>query len=462
MPKNKNTFRFISAFARGLWLMDAESAHSLYPDFLTYMNGGAEFSAEDIPEDDIIEPTPDEDDYSDEEPNTTADDFTGKIAIVSITGPIMHYGGPCSYGATDYAARLRAYADDATISAGILKGNTPGGQVDGTQTWADAVNYFRTKKPLLGFIDDGRIGSAGVWGFSGCSEIYASHETCEIGSVGVMSRILDIRKALEIGGIKEILTYAPQSTDKNKTYDDALNGDDKALTAELRFICDKFINAVSTGRGAKLTTDIWQTGSMYYAAQAKKIGLIDGIMPFDKVVKRAMYLATQNNQANSKNQNMSLFGTKFKKLNALTGKKAAEISDAEIVAVNEELKAEGVENVVVITSTHLLEADTNADAVSSALATINTVLGAGNEKTTLADALTEFTTAATKTATDRDAWKVKAEAYGDQPGVLPTKPQAAGEKPEGGDQLPPVDNTSKFKTSYDVELEERNKKSQKI
>ncbi|MGY0037655.1 hypothetical protein [Pedobacter sp. NJ-S-72] len=102
---------------------------------------------------------------------------------MSVNGPIMHYGGACSYGSKDYSARLRAYADDPSIAACIMVSDSPGGQVEGTQTFADAVDYFKSKKPLLGFVDDGIAASAMFWILSGASEIYCSHPTCRVGSM---------------------------------------------------------------------------------------------------------------------------------------------------------------------------------------------------------------------------------------------------------------------------------------
>ncbi|HVW97512.1 MAG TPA: head maturation protease, ClpP-related [Mucilaginibacter sp.] len=150
------------------------------------------------------------------------------------------------------------------------------------------------------------------------------------------------------------------------------------------------------------------------------------------------------------NNNMSLFGTKFKKLNALSGKKAADISDAEIVAVNQELAAEGIENVVVITSAHAQEADGYADAADNALTAINTSLGLTGDKAhkTLTAAVTGLV-AAHKAEHDR------AEEYGEQPGAEPTKPKAAqaeGEaQAEGGTQLPEKKNKM-FNTAHDQAL----------
>lgn len=419
--------------------MDADGAHASYLDFKAIMSGAKTFAAdEDLPDDEIIEPDDDdiivpEEDDDDDYPELQTDSFTGKIAIMAIRGPIMHYGGPCNYGATEYAARIIQYADDSTISAIILDADTPGGQVQGTQTWANAVVYAKSKKPILGFINDGNVGSAGVWGITGCTEIYASHGTCQMGSVGVMSRILDFRKAMEKEGIGEIITYAPQSTDKNKSFQDAMDGDDKTLKAELKFIADQFINAVAINRGDKLTSDDWKTGKMFFAAQAKQIGLLDGIMPYAKVVQRAMYLATQQNSNNNPNTMFGKNKQNFSSLTALVGLAAASVTAIHVDAVNKEIEAAKIEGVTLALDTELESADAAVSENGSALAAINAVLGAGNEKKTLAEALSAFTVSATTTAAslatvtaDRDSWKAKAVEYGVKPAAEPTNTKKVG------------------------------------
>ncbi len=415
------------------------------------LSGKFNLVEESLEEDDFLDPDfepeidPEDDDDDLAEEAAVADTFTGKIAVMNITGPIMHYGGPCNYGAQEYAARIRAYADDGSIAACIIRTDSPGGQAEGIQTLADAVQYFKSKKPILGFINDGKAASGGVWSIVNSTEIYASHKTCRVGSVGAMATIMDIRKALEANGISQLIFYAPQSQDKNKDYTDAIDGKPAALIAELKFICGHFIDGVSEARAGKLKNNSWNTGKMFFAEEATNIGLIDGIMSFEDVVKRAGALASQTQQSNSQQQNsMKLFGSDFPKLNALKAVSASDISAEQLAEVNSELEAAGLGNLAVVTTAHVEEANTTADAATAALASINSVLGAGNEKTNLVEAVNAL-------KADRDSWKVKAETYGDQPGEMPTKPvtkQSSG----GGEQL---DNKKpSFETSFDAEAAE--------
>ncbi len=153
-------------------------------------------------------------------------------------------------------------------------------------------------------------------------------------------------------------------------------------------------------------------------------------------------------------KNMGIFGSDYPVLNALVGKAAGGITGADIVAVNAELKEKKIDNIVVIGANDLVEANNNADAITNGLKALNDMLGEGNTKTTISDAITAVVAAAKE-------WKVKAETFGAQPGALPTPatpaaPAANAPVVENGVVTDPKPDPLKGrKTSYDIELEER-------
>jgi hypothetical protein len=98
--------------------------------------------------------------------------------------------------------------------------------------------------------------------------------------------------------------YAPQSTDKNQDYMEAIKGNEDPLKAELKVLADEFIATIKKNRGAKLTSDEWTTGKMFYSKDAIRIGLIDGMKSFDQVAKRMDQLVQQK-QATSNSNTMS-------------------------------------------------------------------------------------------------------------------------------------------------------------
>jgi protease-4 len=168
--------------------------------------------------------------------------------------------------------------------------DSPGGQVDGTASFANAIKSF--SKPMIGYVDDGMAASAAMWMISAADEVYASLEQDQVGSIGVYTSIADWNAYFEKQGLKVLDIYAPQSTDKNKGYYDALKGNEDLIKEELSVIAANFISAVKQNRGDVTTANqsAWDSGKMFYAKDATKIGLIDGVKSFDQVISKAAWL----------------------------------------------------------------------------------------------------------------------------------------------------------------------------
>ena len=216
------------------------------------------------------------------------------VGVLPITGPITKYNGDCgepgSIERTNWALTLMQRDNIGSIIQLI---DTPGGESRAASGYVSVLK--NSKKPVLSFID-GMCASLGVWFSSVSQEAFFGNEMDEMGSVGSYCSILDFRGYLEKEGINLIEIYAPQSTEKNKEYRDALNGDTSAIEADLKMHVDHFISFVKNSRGdkAKANASAWEKGAMFHAREAVKIGLADGIKPFSEVVSKAAWLAKRN------------------------------------------------------------------------------------------------------------------------------------------------------------------------
>jgi protease-4 len=138
----------------------------------------------------------------------------------------------------------------------------------------------------------------------------------------------------ESQGIKIHTIYSTLSTEKNKGYRDAMKGEyDTILSEDLDPFVKMFIADVKAAR-PNVDESVFK-GKTYYAQDALKLGLIDGIKSFDEVVARAFELG-QNNGANSNTNNM--FGkNKFTKLTAFAEAKPEDRTPEMLAAVHTEL-----------------------------------------------------------------------------------------------------------------------------
>ena len=216
------------------------------------------------------------------------------VGVLPITGPVTKYNGDCGEpGSIQKNAWLADMGKRNNIGSVIMLMDTPGGEAAAANTFSTSIKNF--KKPIVSYVD-GMCASLGVWYSSASDEVYLSNENDQVGSVGSYCTLFDFKQAFENAGIKMHEIYAPQSTDKNKDYRDALAGDDSGIKADLKIHVDSFIKFVSTRSDkAKENTTAWSTGKMFYAGDAIKYGLADGVRTFDQVVSKAAWLAKRKN-----------------------------------------------------------------------------------------------------------------------------------------------------------------------
>lgn len=229
-----------------------------------------------------------------------ADQEQQQIAVYDIIGPVVKYGGACSYGATDHAQAIAYMAANPNVGAIILNIDSPGGQVAGTTLLADVIKDAANKKPVIAMINDGTVASAAYWIASACTEIYCTKKSDGVGSIGVFTQLADMSGMYEQKGIKIREIYATKSAkDKNGIVREALKGNDEPLIAELDQTVDDFVETVRANRGDRLKGEGWDTGKMYRAKEAARMGLIDGIKSFEHIIKRTQQLISNNNSMNN-------------------------------------------------------------------------------------------------------------------------------------------------------------------
>ena len=172
----------------------------------------------------------------------------------------------------------------AGVSALVVNIDSPGGQVDGTATLADAIAGLSI--PTVAVVNDGMACSAGYWIASAADTIYATHATSEVGSIGVYATLADFSKFYEDNGIRVEDVYAEQSTEKNNGYRDWKAGNAETFQKRLTGVATEFIDTVTINRAGRLNTEAADPfkGAVYGAKEALAIGLIDGIKPFDAVL----------------------------------------------------------------------------------------------------------------------------------------------------------------------------------
>ena len=288
----------LSSILRGRWFIDQAWANAHIPMIISMLNGNDVSFVQRTGNEQVEMPFAV--DPSTMERYNLQDAPANSVGILPITGPVTKYNGDCGEpGAIARNAMLLEMAKNQNIGSVVMVLDTPGGEARAADTLTNTIKNF--KKPILSYVD-GMCASLGVWFSSNSNEVYLGSELFEMGSVGSYCTLLDFKGYLEAQGVKMIEIYAPQSVDKNKDYRDALAGDTTAIAADLKIHVDAFIKSVAASGGNNMRSDVaranvdsWSTGKMFYAKDAVKVGLADGIKPLDQVVGKAAWLAKRKN-----------------------------------------------------------------------------------------------------------------------------------------------------------------------
>ena len=216
----------------------------------------------------------------------------GSVAVIPIRSEILKYDQPCGpRGSQSILTDVKSADQNPNIKSILLVVDSPGGQVTGTDLLADAISNSTT--PVVAYIE-GMAASAAYWIISGASKIIASSDLDRIGSIGTMLMVEDLKPALEAQGVKFHEVYASLSVDKNKDFNQVLDGNYEAYQKNvLDVINSKFLSSVKLNRPG--LEDSTLTGKIYFAPQAIALGLIDEIGSLDHAISLADSLANEKN-----------------------------------------------------------------------------------------------------------------------------------------------------------------------
>lgn len=212
----------------------------------------------------------------------------GRTAVVEIIGPMERRRSWWSWliGSViseEVSASIREAVADSAVDEIALFIDSPGGQYAGTGDLAEVVFRARGQKRITAYLSD--LGaSAAYWVAAQADRVYANPEAL-VGSIGTYSVVADWSAFFEKEGIKVHLirsgefkgagAFGTQITD--------------AQLAEFQRIVDsinrEFLKGVGRGRGLPMgRVRELADGRVHIAADAKGLGLIDGVRRFEDLL----------------------------------------------------------------------------------------------------------------------------------------------------------------------------------
>lgn len=213
------------------------------------------------------------------------------ILVLPVIGEMSRYSY-WSYGNEFLANLLESAKVDDSFRGCVMKVSTPGGTADSCALLADAVNNFRTAKPLI--IQTNQCYSAGYFFSSQADEIWLEDSAATgIGSISSLIIYENYQKQNEMQGVDVELIRADGGENK------ALINPFEPLTESLRAVLKEqannarkeFVGYVKRGRVGKITNEEVFSGSTYNVKQALEFGIADKVGSLAAATKRCLQLS---------------------------------------------------------------------------------------------------------------------------------------------------------------------------
>ena len=221
------------------------------------------------------------------------------IAVVTLHGPIVSgRGGPqllpfgnSSAGGDTIAAALREAAADDSVSAIVLRVDSPGGSVTGSETIWREVNRVRDGgKPVVASM--GAVAASGGYYVSMGADAIVANAGTITGSIGVVTGKLVARELKDRIGVGSDSVRTNPNADAWSIDKPFTEEQHAQVEAEADLFYTDFVERVAQGR--KMSTeavDAIARGRVWTGADAKERGLVDELGGLRTAVTRAKVLA---------------------------------------------------------------------------------------------------------------------------------------------------------------------------
>lgn len=422
----------------GKWFIHEEYGKSLLPSLIVLMQGNGTVETP---------PTEEETPVSTVMRNGAAQTGTPKgpdqyAVILNLKDPIYKYSQDCGPQGTKSKMRvLENYKNDPSCIGVVLDIDSGGGQVSGTPEFHDYILNFG--KPIVSYTD-GLMCSAAYYIGSAASYIVANKRADAIGSIGTMIHFIDFTGYYEKQGAKVITEYATKSTEKNRDFEELLQGNPEGyIKNELDPITDTFHADMNAAR-PKLNAETLKGGT-WDANGALKMGLIDEVGTLQTAIDKVFELANANS---NNNNNMS---KQRDRVQAVLGLNAPLAETAEKGSYLNAEQLDALESGIEADAATIADLTGKVTAAEAAKTTAETALADANTAhTTATNAVSAEVTAmveaagltpAATTAENLANLKTKYAAYNAADGAKPTKTDVdtKGNTPKGGAEVFGID-----------------------
>ncbi len=224
--------------------------------------------------------------------DSSTESSTKQVAVIPITGAIAKYDSCYSFGAMTIARAIEEAAELSSVCAIVLDIDSCGGACNAIAPIKEAILKVKAMgKPIIAHVD--LCASLAYWIASQCDAIFCDNNMSELGSIGALVHLQDATGAYRKEGWTVETIYAKESPDKNISYREAIDGKFDKMLGELSQLVAFFHNDVKASRPTlSIDAEGVLSGAMFFADEAVKLGLANGVLTLRECIENATIRAT--------------------------------------------------------------------------------------------------------------------------------------------------------------------------
>lgn len=214
-----------------------------------------------------------------------------KILIIDVSGFISEKKRSATFhdGTSlieDIREMLLLAGDDDRVKGLILRINSPGGTMTGSDIIHHELTRFKAKRNIPVIACLMAVGTSGAYYIANAAETIIAHPTTITGSISVIAMRFNVRGLLDIVGIKEETIKSGNLKDIWSPFRPSTEEERAIMQTLINRYHMRFIDIVQAGRKSLSRQDIEKAadGRIYTAYQALEMRLVDRIGYLDDAI----------------------------------------------------------------------------------------------------------------------------------------------------------------------------------
>lgn len=205
-----------------------------------------------------------------------------RIGVVEVSGMLA--------SSEPAVKQLKAFKDDDSIKAVILRVDSPGGAVAPSQEIHDEVARLAETKPVV--VSMASVAASGGYYVSIPAQRILANPGTITGSIGVIMQVTNFQELYGKLGIKNQVVKSGEHKDLGSPLRPMTFEDRQILQGVIDDVYDQFVTAVSAGRKIPLEkVKRLADGRIFTGRQAKEAGLVDDLGGMQDAIRVAADLA---------------------------------------------------------------------------------------------------------------------------------------------------------------------------